>query len=133
MRYLVDTNTIIAWVRAANDYVVTRFAEVRADLTISSIVFYELQFGAFNSDRVDHNLGVYNALGLPILPFEADDARVAGEIRATLKRRGTPIGPYDMLIAGQALARDLTLVTHNVSEFARVEGLRIESWTRRDD
>ena len=63
-----------------------------------------------------------------ILPFDAEDARHAGEVRAALERAGTPIGGYDVLIAGQALARDLILVTHNMREFERVAGLRIEDW-----
>ena len=63
-----------------------------------------------------------------MLEFDEDDARCAGEIRDLLRRAGTPIGPYDTLIAGQALARDLTLVTHNTREFSRVSGLRLEDW-----
>ena len=129
MRYLVDTNTVIAWVRAADRRVVARFSHARASLALPSIVFYELQFGAFNSEQVERNLAVYAGLNLPILPFEAEDARAAGEIRARLKQAGTPIGPYDLLIAGQALARDLTLVTNNIREFARVDGLKLEDWT----
>jgi tRNA(fMet)-specific endonuclease VapC len=62
------------------------------------------------------------------LPFEAEDAARAGEVRALLERQDTPIGPYDTLIAGQALARGLVLVTHNVAEFARVPGLRVDDW-----
>ena len=62
------------------------------------------------------------------MPFDDVDARVAAEIRAVLRRAGTPIGPYDNLIAGQALARDLTLVTRNIREFERVQGLRLENW-----
>lgn len=60
--------------------------------------------------------------------FGEQDAFRAGEIRAYLQSRGTPIGAYDVLIAGQALARDLTLVTRNIGEFARVDGLRVENW-----
>ncbi len=65
-----------------------------------------------------------------MLDLDREDARAAGEIRAALARQGTPIGPYDVLIAGQAKARALTLVTGNLAEFQRVEGLRIEDWTR---
>lgn len=63
-----------------------------------------------------------------MLDFNAEDARQAGEIRIALARKGTPIGLYDVLIAGQARARDMVLVTHNTREFARVDGLRIEDW-----
>ncbi len=65
---------------------------------------------------------------LEIIPFDANDARHAGEIRATLAQAGTPIGPFDLLIAGQARARNLTLITNNVGEFTRVDGLRVGDW-----
>jgi tRNA(fMet)-specific endonuclease VapC len=63
-----------------------------------------------------------------VLEFDEEDARHAGEIRAQLASKGTPIGPFDVLIAGQARARELTLVTHNTSEFRRVPGLKVEDW-----
>ena len=66
---------------------------------------------------------------MPILDIDPEDARVAGEIRAELARAGTPIGPYDILIAGQAKARGLTLVTNNTGEFRRVVGLKLDDWT----
>jgi tRNA(fMet)-specific endonuclease VapC len=66
----------------------------------------------------------------PVLDFDQRDAYVAGDIRAALAAKGTPIGPYDALIAGQARARDLVVVTNNTGEFARVDGLRVEDWTR---
>lgn len=128
MRYLLDTNMFIA-LRTRGDRRVVRLAgRHRRELALSAIVAHELYFGAFNSARVDHNLARVEELGLPILSFEYEDARLAGEIRARLKRVGTPIGPYDVLIAGQALARGLTVVTANVGEFGRVEGLAIENW-----
>jgi tRNA(fMet)-specific endonuclease VapC len=65
---------------------------------------------------------------LPILDFTTEDARAAAEVRTSLEGRGTPIGSFDTLIAGQALARDLTLVTRNRREFERVDGLRVEDW-----
>jgi tRNA(fMet)-specific endonuclease VapC len=73
-------------------------------------------------------LGQIDALRFEIVEFDQEDARRAGEIRAALAKAGAPIGPYDVLIAGQALARSLTLVTHNVREFGRVEGLVVEDW-----
>jgi len=74
------------------------------------------------------NVARVDALQFPVLEFDQEDARQAGEIRAHLASKGTPIGPFDVLIAGQAKARNLTLVTHNTSEFRRVEGLRVEDW-----
>lgn len=79
--------------------------------------------------RVDaRNVNLVDSLPFEVLEFDREDARQAGEIRATLALKGTPIGTYDVLIAGQAKARDLILVTHNTREFKRIRGLRIEDW-----
>jgi tRNA(fMet)-specific endonuclease VapC len=98
------------------------------DIAIPSIVAHEIYYGAFKSQKVALNVAVFDAMGFTTLDFDRDDARQAGLLRAELAARGTPIGPYDVLIAGQALARDLILVTHNTREFSRVPGLRIEDW-----
>ena len=74
------------------------------------------------------NLARVDARQFEVLEFDREDARQAGEIRASLARAGLPIGSYDVLIAGQAKARGLTLITHNTKEFSRVEGLKIEDW-----
>ncbi len=76
------------------------------------------------------NTILVDALRFTLLPFEKEDARTAGEVRAHLRRKGTPIGPYDVLIAGQAVASKLILITHNCREFARVPGLMTEDWER---
>ena len=89
---------------------------------------HELYYGAFTSQRVDQNVARVDALQFPVLEFDEEDARHAGEVRAHLAVKGTPIGPYDVLIAGQARARKLTLVTHNTTEFQRVPGLKVEDW-----
>lgn len=129
MRYLPDTNLIITWVNGGNSAIVDRVTDRRHDIALSAIVFYELAFGAFKSGHVDRNLRQLEGLGLPLVAFDRADATAAGEVRATLSRQGRPIGPYDTLIAGQALARNMTLVTNNTREFSRVEGLRLEDWT----
>ena len=98
----------------------------------SSVVLFELWFGAERSVRRDGNARkIEELLSSPVqvLEFGALDAAEAGEIRASLSRVGTPIGPYDLLIAAQARRRDALLVTANTREFARVPGLRIEDWT----
>jgi tRNA(fMet)-specific endonuclease VapC len=74
------------------------------------------------------NVALIDSLQFEVVEFDQDDAKEAGEIRALLALRGAPIGPYDVLIAGQAKARRLTLVTRNTAEFARVQDLRIEDW-----
>jgi tRNA(fMet)-specific endonuclease VapC len=129
MRYLLDTNAIIGLLRDDRSPLARRSRrEQLDDLATSSIVVQELFFGAFKSARPGPNLAVFDSLRFPVIDFDRDDARRAGLVRAELASRGTPIGPYDVLIAGQALARDLVLVTHNTREFSRVPGLRIEDW-----
>lgn len=128
-RYVFDTNVMIALTKGRHQQLEERIRIQEADaIAISSIVAFELYFGAFNSVRRSENLAVLGSLRFPILPFDANDAFHAGEIRAALKSKGTPIGPFDVLIAGQALARNLTLVTNNVREFRRVQGLAVEDW-----
>jgi tRNA(fMet)-specific endonuclease VapC len=129
MPYLLDTNVIIAILENPLGPPARRAKRERIeDLGVSSIVRHELFYGAFRSRRGTRNLGRLDGMRFPIIDFDGDDARQAGLLRAELAARGTPIGPYDVLIAGQALARDLILVTHNTREFSRVPGLRIEDW-----
>lgn len=130
MRYLLDTNTVIALIKSA-DSVIARRARQHdpANVLLSSIVTHELYFGAFKSARVEENLARLGALRLEVIPFDKEDAITAGSIRAKLTLAGTPVGPFDTLIAGQALSRGLTLVTANTREFSRVEGLRVEDWS----
>jgi tRNA(fMet)-specific endonuclease VapC len=100
---------------------------------ISSIVAFELWYGIAKSARIEINTRRFTMLlSSPVvaLPFENQDSRAAGSIRATLEAAGKPIGAYDYLIAGQALARQLTLVTANVSEFSRVKGLSWQDWAK---
>lgn len=130
---LLDTNAVISLVARRSDALLQRVeASEPGSLGVSSVVAHELYFGAYRSEKVAFNLETLRLLftDLAILDFDREDARVAGEIRADLKRRGTPIGPYDTLIAGQAKARGLTLVTNNTGEFSRVAGLMIEDWSR---
>lgn len=96
---------------------------------MSAVVIHELYYGAFKSQRLEQNVARVDALQFPVLEFDLEDARHAGEIRANLARKGTPIGPYDALIAGQSKARNLTLVTHNTTEVQRVDGLRVDDWS----
>ena len=105
-----------------------RDAEKPVDVAVSAIVLHELYYGAFKSARATQNIALIDALQFAIVEFDREDARQAGEIRALLASTGRPIGPYDVLIAGQARARNLTLVTHNKNEFDRVPGLRIADW-----
>jgi tRNA(fMet)-specific endonuclease VapC len=102
--------------------------EPPTEVAISAVVLHELFYGAFKSRRKANNIALVDALQFPVIEFGCEDARNAGEIRAYLAAQGTPIGPYDVLIAGQAVARNLILVTHNTGEFGRVPGLCLDDW-----
>ena len=136
MNYLLDTNACIALINRTSAAVRNRFQKAlstRAQIYVSSVVTFELWYGVAKSERQDLNtqrLQTFLAGPMILLPLEEQDARVAGSIRAALQASGTPIGAYDTLIAGQALARKLTLVTANVSEFSRVKGLSWQDWAR---
>lgn len=129
MRYLLDANVVIGLLNDATSKLAYRARRERpADIAISAIVAHELFYGAFKSRRAEQNVAVVDSLQFVVLEFDKEDARQSGEIRALLASKGTPVGPYDVLIAGQAKARNLTLVTHNTDEFGRVPGLRFEDW-----
>lgn len=129
MAYLLDTNMVIALLRDADSPVGQRLRrEAPGDVFISSIVLHELFYGAFKSARVERNLAAVERLRFGVLDFSGEDARAAGMVRAAFSAQGTPIGPYDVLIAGQALARGLVLVTRNPAEFGLLAGLVTENW-----
>jgi tRNA(fMet)-specific endonuclease VapC len=129
MRYLLDANAVIGLLNDTASKLAKRARqESPADIAISAVVVHELFYGAFRSQRAAQNVGLIDALEFAVLEFDKEDARQAGAVRALLASRGTPIGPYDVLIAGQALARNLILITHNTQEFGRVPGLQAEDW-----
>lgn len=130
LRYLLDTNLCIRVLRDRPPQVRERFNLEADSLCISTIVLTELLHGAAKSDRPDHNRTEVErfASRLDVLAFDDAAADHAAEIRATLERQGQPIGGYDLLIAGHARSRGLTVITGNLSEFRRVEGLRCEDW-----
>jgi tRNA(fMet)-specific endonuclease VapC len=133
MRYLLDTNAVISLLGKKSKALTDRLFQCsEGEVALPSIVCHELYFGAYKSQKVSFNLETLRLLltDFPVLPFESEDARVAGEIRAALKNVGTPIGPYDVLIAAQAKARGLVLISNNMAEFERVTDLRLEDWTR---
>jgi tRNA(fMet)-specific endonuclease VapC len=130
MRYLLDTNTCIAAMR--NDArVVARMAAVSpGDCAISTVTSYELCTGVEKCADPAKELAKVNLLLATVHQFAFDTraAQVAGRIRALLESQGRMIGPYDVLLAGQALSTGLTLVTANTGEFGRVPALRLENW-----
>ena len=129
MRYLLDANVVITLLNEVSSKAAKHARRLKpGDLAVSAIVAHELFHGAFKSQRTERNVALIDALRFAVLEFDKEDARQSGRIRALLAGKGTPIGPYDVLIAGQAIARNLTLVTHNTEEFRRVPGLRIVDW-----
>lgn len=129
MRYSLDTNAVIGLMEGKPPGLRDRVRSLAPDEAVmSTVVLHELVWGAYKSERVEINLERLRRLRLPLVEFGEEDAHAAGQIRAELNRRGTPIGPYDLLIAGQARARGLTVVTGNVREYGRVEALAVENW-----
>ncbi|MFW2176964.1 MULTISPECIES: type II toxin-antitoxin system VapC family toxin [unclassified Moraxella] len=130
MSYLLDTNAVIAILNDNLDFLQKVQRHHPKDLKISSIVMFELYFGAYKSQRMQQNLKKLQFLPFEILNFTAEDGLLAGRFRQELKLKGTPIGAYDVLIAGQAVNHNLTLITDNVDEFSRIAELTIENWLR---
>ena len=129
MRYLLDANAVIALLNDTMSPIARRIRRYAPrDIGVPAVVIHELYYGAFKSQRVEKNVTRVDALQFPVVEFDLEDARQAGEVRAHLASKGTPIGPYDVLIAGQAKARKLTLVTHNTTGFQRVPALKVEDW-----
>lgn len=128
MIYLLDTNVVIGLLAGKLTLLRQVREHVPEDFGISAISAHELYFGACKSRRRAENVARVEALRFAVLEFDKEDAQHSGEIRAVLAAAGMPIGPYDVLIAGQARARDLILITHNTAEFSRVSGLRLQDW-----
>ena len=129
--FLLDTNACIRMLNGSSTDLVRRFrSHSPADLRVSAVSRAELLFGARRSQRVTENLTLLSRFFAPLLSLPFDDACAEqyGILRASLAAVGRPIGPNDLLIAATALAHGLTLVTHNVREFSRVPGLKIENW-----
>lgn len=136
MNYLLDTNACIALINGKPAAVRARFQKVLdagARVNVSTVVAFELWYGVAKSAQQESNtsrLEAFFAGPIGLLPFEEEDAKAAGRIRATMEAAGRPIGAYDLLIAGQALRHRLTLVTANAKEFSRVKGLLWEDWAK---
>jgi tRNA(fMet)-specific endonuclease VapC len=140
VKYLLDTNACIALINGNADKagkapsVRTRLQKALAadaEVLVSSVVAFELWYGVAKSARPEANarlVETFFAGPLSLLAFEAEDAKLAGRVRATLEAAGKPIGAYDLLIAAQALRHELKLITANVREFSRIKSLEWEDW-----
>ncbi|KWB28734.1 pilus assembly protein [Burkholderia cepacia] len=128
MKFLLDTNAVIAILKGEPAILSRLRSHLPGDFGIPAIVAHELYYGACKSQRVAANVARVEALQFEVVSFDVEDAQHVGEIRAHLIAAGTPIGPYDALIAGQARARQLVLITRDIREFECVPGLQVEDW-----
>ena len=131
LRYLLDTNIVISALRRSSVVLDARLASEAGSMAVSAITATELYFGAEGSAARSVNLRAVEELFslIKLLDFACPAAGHAASIRADLTQRGLIIGPYDVLIAGQARSAGLCLITNNRREFDRVDGLRVEDWT----
>ena len=133
MKWMFDTDTCIALInRQPRDLIKRLQTKAVGDVGISSITLAELRHGVAKSTRRDQNRAALDRFLLPLDIAAFDDlaADLYGTVRADLETAGTPIGPLDTLIAGHAVSLNVVLVTHNVAEFRRVTGLRLEDWLK---
>ena len=130
--YLLDTNICIYALKDKYPLLSKKLLQVHPEeMAVSSVTVGELEYGAAKSrwgDQTRTNLYLFLS-AFTILPFTSEDGIAFGRIRAELEQKGTPIGPYDLMIAAQALRRGFTIVTHNTDEFMRVEHLNVDDWT----
>jgi tRNA(fMet)-specific endonuclease VapC len=130
MRFLLDTNICIYALKQREAVLKRLLAERPIDVCLSVITEAELRTGAAKSASATKTTRLLENFLRPltVLDFTSEDALAYADVRAKLERAGTPIGPLDTLIAAQALARKLTLVSNNEREFKRIAGLRLENW-----
>ena len=130
MRYLLDTNACIFLMKGNTDVLRNYLANKDFGIAVSSITVAELYYGVFNSEHVKKNgINLTNFLiGLQSIEFDSGAAMGYGRIRADLRKKGSLIGQMDMLIAAHAMSRSLILVTNNIDEFKRIDGLKYEDW-----
>ena len=132
MKYMMDTNICIYAIKNKSESVIRKIlSQNPEDLCISVVTYAELMHGVEKSQAVEKNRIAMSLFlsAITVLDFDGEAAEAYGQIRAELERKGTPIDPMDLLIAGHARSQGLILVTNNTREFARGRGTRIENWT----
>ncbi|HEV2722684.1 MAG TPA: type II toxin-antitoxin system VapC family toxin [Thermoanaerobaculia bacterium] len=132
MKFLLDTDTCIYALKQNETVLRHLLSTAREDIVVSVITEAELRTGAAKSSSPIKTLPLIENFLRPLtlIDFTSEDAIAYASLRAKLERAGTPIGPLDTIIASQAVARKLTLVTNNEREFRRVIGLALENWSR---
>ncbi len=128
--YILDTNTLIYFFKGMGNAAKNLLSISPKNILIPAIVLYELEVGIAKSTQPDKRRKQLETLisRVNVVPFDVKEAKITAQIRANLEKLGTPIGAYDTLIAGTALSNNAILVTHNIKEFQRVEGLKIVDW-----
>ena len=131
MKVMLDTNTCIAIIRRQPPQALKRFSAYKVgEIGISWVTLAELEFGVAKSQHQEKNQAALDDFVLPleIANFSREAARVYGRVRATLEKKGTPIGSLDMMIGAHALSLGVTLATNNTKEFSRIKGLTVVDW-----
>ena len=130
MKYLLDTDTCIAAMRGRESAVSKVSSLPPDDCRVSTVTVYELSVGVAKCREPQKEAAKVARFlaSVHVVPLDAESARRAGTLRATLEKQGRSIGPYDVLLTGQSLEHEMKLVTGNLSEFSRVEGLQVEDW-----
>lgn len=128
--FALDTNTLIYFFKGMGRVSERLLSVAPAKIGIPAVVVYELEVGIAKSGAPERRRAQLDRLlsTVAVLPFDQRAAIAAADVRVSLERKGSPMGPYDTLIAGTALAHTATLVTHNTGEFQRVDGLEVEDW-----
>lgn len=130
LKYMLDTNICIFIIKHKPPHVRETLNQHSDQLCISTVTLMELVYGAEKSASPEKNLSVVEgfAARLEVLEYDSSAAYHSGQLRSELAKAGTPIGPFDQMIAGHARSKGLILVTNNLREFNRVPGLRVEDW-----
>jgi tRNA(fMet)-specific endonuclease VapC len=128
--FVLDTNILIYFFKGMGNVAENLLSKPPKDIGIPSVVFYEIEVGIAKSQSPKKRIKQFQELisVVEILPFGKEEAKTAARIRVQLEEMGKPIGPLDVLIGGTALARQATLVTHNIQEFRRIKKLKIQDW-----
>ena len=130
MKYTLDTNTLIYFFKGMGKVKDQLLSTPPSEIALPTIVLFEMELGIAKSSSPRKRISQLEDFVslVNVVPFGPSEAKTGSRIRAKLEKKGIPIGPYDILIAACAMANDLILATHNVKEFQRIEGLRLEDW-----
>lgn len=130
MKYLLDTDTCIAAMRGRESAVAKLSSLPPDECRVSTVTVYELSVGVAKCREPNKEAAKVARFlaSVHVLPLDSEAARRAGAVRAALEKQGRAIGPYDVLLAGQALAHGFKVISGNLAEFSRVEGLAVEGW-----